>query len=159
MNRESEEAERMSGDGYSDSGVIGQALVGAARLYPVPPASIAALLVAGAALALVDATRSTPRLETGRAAGRRRAAAVARGLVIATPLVAVFGALFMSADAVFAELVANVLRFDFERIAGHILLFSILAWLSTGYLRGFLTATELPPPRVPWRDDALVALA
>src|SRR5207248_4532498 len=58
-----------------------------------------------------------------------------------------------------AELVANVLRFDFERIAGHILLFSILAWLSTGYLRGFLTGTELPPPRVPWRNDALVALA
>jgi hypothetical protein len=248
-------------DGYSDSGVIGQALVGAARLYPVPPASVVALLVAGVvlgavgdallrapgppglnlslwvaavavaalalhrraalaldrervswlvigvvfaaglawrdapplkllalggatltfalaahrlaagwvrragvlryagalalgalhawtapALALVDATRSTPRVETGRTAGWRSAAAVARGLVIATPLVAVFGALFMSADAVFAKLVANVLRFDFERIASHILLFSILAWLSTGYLRGFLTGTELPLP-------------
>src|SRR5947208_12048806 len=36
--------------GYSDSGVIGQALVGTARLYPVPPASIPALLVAGAVL-------------------------------------------------------------------------------------------------------------
>jgi uncharacterized protein DUF4153 len=248
-------------DGYSDSGVIGRALVGAARLYPVPPASVVALLVAGVvlgavgdallrapgppglnlslwvaavavaalalhrraalaldrervswlvigvvfaaglawrdapplkllalggatltfalaahrlaagwvrragvlryagalalgalhawtapALALVDATRSTPRVETGRTAGWRSAAAVARGLVIATPLVAVFGALFMSADAVFAKLVANVLRFDFERIASHILLFSILAWLSTGYLRGFLTGTELPLP-------------
>ncbi|HUE84972.1 MAG TPA: DUF4173 domain-containing protein [Vicinamibacterales bacterium] len=248
-------------DGYCESGVIGQALVGAARLYPVPPATVAALLVAGvalgavgdallrapgpvglnlslwiasvavaavalhrraalaldrervawlvigvvfaaglawrdapplkllalgcatltfaiaahrlaaawvrragvlryagalalgalhawtaAALALVDATRSIPRVETSRPAGWRNAAAVARGLVIATPLVAVFGALFMSADAVFAELVANVLRFDFERIASHILLFSILAWLSTGYLRGFLTGTELPPP-------------
>ena len=245
--------------GYSDSGVIGQALVGAARLYSVPPASVAALLVTGvvlgavgdallrapgppglnlslwitsvavavlalhrraalaldrervawlvigvvfaaglawrdapplkllalgcatltfalaahrlaaawvrragvlryagalalgalhawtaAALALVDAPRSTPRVETGRAAGWRSAAAVARGLVIATPLVAVFGALFMSADAVFAKLVANVLRFDLEWIASHVLLFSILAWLSTGYLRGFLTGTALP---------------
>ncbi|MPY90580.1 MAG: DUF4173 domain-containing protein [Luteitalea sp.] len=262
-------------DGYSDSGVIGQALVGAARLYPVPRASVAALLVAGvvlgavgdallrapdgpvglnlslwvasvavaalalhrraalaldrervawlvigvlfaagltwrdapplkllalgcatltfalaahclaaawvrragvlryagalalgalhawtaAALALVDATRSTPRVETGRGAGWRRAAALARGLVIATPLVAVFGALFMSADAVFEELVANVLRFDFEWIASHILLFSILAWLSTGYLRGFLTGTELPPLRALWRDGALFAFA
>jgi hypothetical protein len=248
-------------DGYSDSGVIGQALLGAARFYPVPRASVAALLAAGvvlgavgdallrapgppalnlslwvasvavaalalhrraalaldrervawlaigavlaaglawrdaeplkllalgcatltfalaahrpaagwvrhagvlryagalalgalhawtaAALALVDATRRTPRVETGRAAGWRSAAAVARGLVIATPLIAVFGALFMSADAVFEELVANAVRFDFERIASHILLFSILAWLSTGYLRGFLTGTELPPP-------------
>lgn len=260
-------------DGYSDSGVIGQALVGAARLYPVPPASVAALLVAGvvlgavgdallrapgpvglnlslwvasvavaalalhrraalaldrervawlvigvvfaagfawrdaeplkllalgcatltfalaahrlaaawvrragvlryagalalgalhawtaAALALVDATLSTPRVETGRAAGWRRAAAVARGLVIATPLVAVFGALFMSADAVFSDLVLNVVRIDVDLIAGHLLLFSVSAWLATGYLRGFLTGTELPPLRVPWRNDALVAL-
>ena len=99
-----------------------------------------------AALALVAATRSTPRIGTGRSARWRSAAAVARGLAIAAPLVAVFGALFMSADAVFADLVANVLRFDFERIASHILLFSILAWISTGYLRGFLTGTELPPP-------------
>jgi hypothetical protein len=98
-----------------------------------------------AGLALVDAARSTPRAETGRAVRWRRTAAVARGLAIATPLLVVFGALFMSADAVFAELVANVLRVDFERIASHILLFSILAWLSTGYLRGFLTGTELPP--------------
>jgi len=98
------------------------------------------------ALALVDATRSTPRAESGRAAGWRRTAAVARGLVIATPLVVVFGALFMSADAVFAELVANVIRFDVEWIASHILLFAILAWLSTGYLRGFLTGTALPLP-------------
>jgi hypothetical protein len=98
-----------------------------------------------AVLALVDAMRSTPRVETARAAGWRSAVAVARGLVIAAPLVAVFGALFMSADAVFAELVSNVLRFDFGRIASHIVLFSIAAWLSTGYLRGFLTGTELPP--------------
>jgi hypothetical protein len=251
----------MSNDAVSDSSVIGQALVGATRLYPVPPASVAALLVAGvvlgavgdallrapgppglnlslwvasvavaalalhrraalaldrarvawlaigvvfaaglawrdapplkllalgcatltfalaahrlaavwvrragvlryagalalgalhawtaAALAVVDATRSMPRVESGRAAGWRNAAAVARGLVIAAPLVAVFGALFMAADAVFAELVANVIRFDVERIANHILLFSILAWLSTGYLRGFLTGTALPSP-------------
>jgi Domain of unknown function (DUF4153) len=57
----------------------------------------------------------------------------------------VFGALFVSADAVFAELVTNVIRFDFARVAGHIVLFSVGAWLSTGYLRGFLTGTELPP--------------
>jgi uncharacterized protein DUF4153 len=107
-----------------------------------------------AVIALADATRSTSGVETGRAAQWRSAAAVARGLVIATPLVVVFGALFMSADAVFAELVANVFRFDFEWIASHILLFSILAWLSTGYLRGFLTGTELSPLRVLWRDGA-----
>jgi hypothetical protein len=98
-----------------------------------------------AALALVDVTRSAPPVGA-RPAGWGRAAAVARGLAIAAPLVAVFGALFMSADAVFAALVANVVRFDFEWIASHVVPFSILAWLSTGYLRGFLTGTELPSP-------------
>ncbi len=108
-------------------------------------------------LALLDEAQSTPHAETGRAPEWRRAAAIARGLVIATPLVVVFGALFMSADAVFAKLVANVFRFDVEWIAGHIVLFSILAWLSTGYLRGFLTGTDLPPLRVLSRDGALFA--
>jgi hypothetical protein len=99
-----------------------------------------------AALALVDVARATPRGETADAATWRSAAAVARGLVIATPLVAVFGALFMSADAVFADLVANVLRFDVEWIASHVVLFAILGWLSTGYLRGLLTGTDLTSP-------------
>jgi hypothetical protein len=95
-------------------------------------------------LALVDATRAPARAGAGRSARWRSAAAVARGLAIATPLVVVFGALFMSADAVFAELVANIVRFDFELIASHVLVFAILAWISTGYLRGFLTTTDLP---------------
>ncbi len=95
-----------------------------------------------AALALVDGAQSA-RIGTGGAAGWHRVAAVARGLMIATPLVVVFAALFMSADAVFAELVAKLFRFDIERIASHILLFSVFGWLSTGYLRGFLTGTAL----------------
>jgi len=114
-----------------------------------------------AALALVDAARSpvrrslgeggTLRVETGRAAGWRRAAAVARGLAIAAPLVVVFGALFMSADAVFAKLVENVVRFDFERIAGHIVLFSIFAWLSTGYRPDATSVTSRHQlPGSPW---------
>ena len=104
-----------------------------------------------AVLALVDAARGLARVETGRAGRWRRTAAVARGFVIAAPFVVVFGALFMSADAVFARLVANVVRFDFDRIASHVLLFSIAAWLSTGYLRGFLTGTE--PPSFAARRD------
>jgi hypothetical protein len=95
-------------------------------------------------LALVDVTRSIPRAGNGGSSWWRSAASVARGLVIAAPLVAVFVALFMSADAVFADLVGSVFRFDVEWIAGHVLLFSILAWLSTGYLRGLLSGTELP---------------
>ena len=94
------------------------------------------------ALALVDAMRPARRLESGPAAEWRQAAAVARGLLIAAPFLVVFGALFMSADAVFTQLVSNVIRVDFGRLAGHLVLFSICAWLSIGYLRGFLTGTE-----------------
>jgi hypothetical protein len=97
-----------------------------------------------ATLALVDAARSTTHGESRSVDRRSHAAAVARGLVVATPLVVVFGALFMSADAVFAELVTGVVRLDFERIATHVLLFSICAWLSIGYLRGFVTGTDVP---------------
>jgi hypothetical protein len=98
-----------------------------------------------AALAVVDAARFAPRRNTARWTWWRRAAAVGRGLAIVAPLLLVFGALFMSADAVFAELVTNVIRFDLARVAGHIVLFLAGAWLSTGYLRGFLSGTELPP--------------
>jgi hypothetical protein len=97
-----------------------------------------------AAMALVDATRRTARVGTRGTAGWRRAAAVVRGLAIATPLIVVFVALFMSADAVFAELVRSVLRFDFGPIATHVVVFSVAAWLSIGYLHGFLTGTDLP---------------
>jgi uncharacterized protein DUF4153 len=112
-----------------------------------------------AALAFVDGTRSTTRDEARRAAGLGRAAAVGRGLAISAPLVVVFGALFMSADAVFANLVASVFRFDFGLVATHVLLFSICAWLSTGYLRGFHTGTELPWLRGLWHDGALFGLS
>src|SRR5688572_7361317 len=68
MDEGSERVERMSdhtvsgrGDGYFDSGVIGQALAGLAHFYPVPPASVAALLVAGVVLGAVgDALLRAP---------------------------------------------------------------------------------------------------
>src|SRR5687768_7568422 len=91
-----------------------------------------------AVLALVDAHALRPRRALP-AARWNRAAAVARGLAIAAPLVVVFGALFVSADIMFERLVVNGLRFDYPWIGSHVLLFSVLAWVSTGYLRGFLS--------------------
>ena len=97
-----------------------------------------------AALAILDAARWSSPTRAEGAAGWRGGAAVARGLLVAAPLVAVFGALFMSADAVFEALVTSVFRFDVEWLLGHVLLFSVLAWLAAGYLHGFLTGTALP---------------
>lgn len=93
-----------------------------------------------ATLTLLEATTSGRPTERGP--GRRRSAAVARGLLIAAPLVAVFGALLVSADAAFEALVRNLLQFDLDRLASHVVVFAVLAWLSIGYLRGFLSGTE-----------------
>ena len=114
---------------------------------------------------LVDAFRLTPRPDIDGNSGlptvarsakvRRRAAAVARGLVIVAPLVAVFGALFMSADAVFSDLVLNLVRVDVELIATHLFFFTMTAWLATGYLRGFLSGTDLTQLGGFSREEAL----
>jgi hypothetical protein len=114
-------------------------------LHYVAALALGALHVAtGGGLALVDATRSAARAQTGDQAGWRRAAGVGRGLLIAAPLLVLFGALFASADAVFAALIGQVLRVDFGRTTGRVVLFVILAWISIGGLRGFLTGTALP---------------
>ena len=253
-------------DGHSDSGVIGQALVGAARLYPVPPVGVTALLVAGVVLGAVgDALLRAPGppglnlslwvasvAVAALALHRRAALALDRERVAWLVIGVVFAAGLAWRDAPPLKLLAlgcatltfalaahrlaaawvrraGVLRYagalalgalhawtaaalalvDATRppacrdrpcgrvaqcrgrrarprdrhaarrgvrgavhvgrrrvrgagaeracastsswIAGHILLFSISAWLSTGYLRGFLTGTELPPLSDLWR--------
>ena len=110
-----------------------------------------------AVLVLVHAARSASRPDSASMPWNH-AAAVGRGFVIATPLVVVFGALFMSADAVFADLVLNIVSFDVELIASHLFLFSMFAWLTTGYLCGFLSGTELTPLESLWRDGAQLGL-
>ena len=73
--------------------------------------------------------------------------AVVRGLLLAIPFLIVFGALFTSADRVFASLVTDVVDLDYEEIAGHLFLSIVLTWLACGYLTGFLTGTR--PVRLP----------
>jgi hypothetical protein len=82
-----------------------------------------------------------------REAARHPAWAVLRGLLLAIPFLFVFGALFMSADRIFADLVTDVVDLDYEEIAGHVFLSAVLTWLACGYLTGFLTGTR--PVRAP----------
>lgn len=63
---------------------------------------------------------------------------VLRGLAIAMPLVLIFGALFIAADAAFENFANRVVNFDLETVISHVLLSSFLAWLSAGYFRGAL---------------------
>ena len=74
--------------------------------------------------------------------GKWKGAAVAatRGFLLAAPLLLVFGGLLVAADAVFEELVTEVLGFDLTQVLNHLLLILFFAWISAGLLWGALLA-------------------
>lgn len=76
--------------------------------------------------------------ELPRKGWSRHAFAIVRGLLIAVPLLVVFGGLFMAADAVFARLINRTFYFDVDALVSHGLLCALFAWLTAGYLRGLL---------------------
>ncbi|HEX8286455.1 MAG TPA: DUF4173 domain-containing protein [Pyrinomonadaceae bacterium] len=63
---------------------------------------------------------------------------VLRGLAIAAPLLLIFGALFVAADAVFQGIVEQTLNIQPDVIIGHVILAGFLSWITAGYLRGSL---------------------
>ncbi|MBK9163677.1 MAG: DUF4173 domain-containing protein [Acidobacteria bacterium] len=63
---------------------------------------------------------------------------VLRGLAVALPLVLIFGALFMAADAAFEDFANRAVNFDLDTLLSHVMLSSLFAWLAAGYLRGSL---------------------
>jgi len=73
-----------------------------------------------------------------KAGGTRHLIAVLRGVAIVAPILLIFGALFMAADAVYAGLVERIFNILPETVVTHILLTAVFAWLSAGYLRGVL---------------------
>jgi hypothetical protein len=64
--------------------------------------------------------------------------AVLRGLAIAAPILFVFGALFMAADAVFQGIVEQSLNIRPDIILSHLFLTAFIGWTVAGYLRGSL---------------------
>jgi hypothetical protein len=76
----------------------------------------------------------------------RRTFATARGVALALPLLAVFGGLLITADAVFEQMVTSALRVNLQTFASHIALTGFLTWLATGALTGFLRGTSTPLP-------------
>src|SRR4030095_3002966 len=69
---------------------------------------------------------------------------VLRGLAIALPLLLIFGGLFMAADAAFEGIVNRALNFDLDIVVSHIILTSVLAWLTAGYFRGAIAEKFVP---------------
>ncbi|MBD0329259.1 MAG: DUF4173 domain-containing protein [Thermoleophilia bacterium] len=75
--------------------------------------------------------------EVARGAAADRAAAVLRGLLIAVPLLVLFGALFAAADAVFSDLLGLLVP-ELSRPFDHALFVLAGAWISAGLLRRYL---------------------
>lgn len=72
--------------------------------------------------------RFTDRIEL------RTTYAVLRGILIAAPVVVVFGALLISADAIFEQLVLSIFDFDVERIVTHAAVIAVCAWVAAAVL-------------------------
>ncbi len=68
----------------------------------------------------------------------RPARAAGVGVLLAVPLLLLFGSLFMSADAVFNKLVRDVVQIDFTNLLSHLLVAAVCAWGVAGYLHGLL---------------------
>jgi hypothetical protein len=72
----------------------------------------------------------------------RRSFAVGRGVLLSLPLLLIFGALLMAADAVFNVIVTDVLRIDFRTLFMHAFVTGFCAWIVAGYLRGVLMGKD-----------------
>ena len=70
----------------------------------------------------------------------RHLRSVGLGVLLAAPLLVVFGSLFASADNVFANVLQNVFVLDLDTIATHTILIGVWGALTAGYLRWSLVA-------------------
>jgi uncharacterized protein DUF4153 len=70
-----------------------------------------------------------------------RLSAVGRGVALGLPLLAIFGGLFIAADAVFKSLIVTAVP-SIQDPLGHVLVVSAVAWLAAGLLRDLLASRE-----------------
>lgn len=105
--------------------VIGAAHVGAMTLAGMIPAAI----------------RHVRWREVAPGGWQGQALAVARGTLIATPLLLVFGTLLVAADAIFENLVFGLFDLD-PRFLGHLFLTLFITWVSAGLLTFGLLGRE-----------------
>jgi hypothetical protein len=108
-----------------------------------------AILIAGAPFH-VAAYRRRFAMQTGSEswwAVRLHIHAALRGLLIALPLLAVFGLLFVSADAAYAVILRDF--FNIKEIFRHVFLTLVCAWIAVGILKALLEGgrAEIPEPK------------
>lgn len=84
---------------------------------------------------------------------------VLAGILIAAPLLAVFAALFASADQVFSNVLQNVFSFDAEKILQHIFLLCFWGALTAGLLRWGLIGRPIVGPRIEYLPSSVTPFA
>lgn len=75
--------------------------------------------------------------------------AVGRGLLIAVPLLLIFGGLLVSADASFQKFMEQFVNFDAGTVATHVFIGAACAVLTGGLLRHLFLSSEAPPVSAP----------
>lgn len=119
---------------------------GRQRMHLVSPVTLVLAAVSDAVAALTAEVRLVMAIEwraLRSTDGRRHIEPVLRALVIAVPLLLVFGALFAAADAVFAQGIDRIFAFDLSSIAPHVFWLLLGAWLASGVLWNTV-GVELP---------------
>ncbi len=75
----------------------------------------------------------------------RRLRTVGLGVLLAAPLLVVFGALFSSADSVFANVLQNMFAVDLDSVGQHTAMIGVWGALTAGYLRWSFIAQRAAP--------------
>jgi len=114
----------------------------------------AAVTACAGVFALVGGDVTWSELPRGGRFAHARSAAL--GSAVAFPLLVVFGSLFASADAVFRDLVGNLLAVDFGALLSHTLLIGFFAVLAAGYFWGALLRRR---PRAPAPERRFMSLS
>jgi hypothetical protein len=90
--------------------------------------------------------------EVARGRGANLLLPVLRGLALALPLLVLFTALLIAADAAFEGMVNRVFQLDAPLMASHLVLAGVLSWVAAGTLRTLALADgvdEAVEPRLP----------
>jgi hypothetical protein len=85
--------------------------------------------------------------DTSRGTARTVVRTAFGGALLALVPLVVFGALFISADEVFATIVGDFVRIDLQAFASYLVVISVLSWLACGYLVGVSSGTKFPGVR------------
>jgi hypothetical protein len=99
---------------------------------------------AGAGALVLGLADIRPGLSRARQGWMRPVVAVLTGVLLAAPLLLIFGALFASADAGFEQLLRDITRWLTEDLVTRLFLIGLWAWLAAGFLRGLFISKSTP---------------